>query len=77
ENAPIWIDVSVEQMTIEISTRHKRGRPVGSQNRNHRKRRNTNDSKDANTLPTEENKNIVGTPNAVQSHDIIETSRDV
>ncbi|MED6201203.1 hypothetical protein PIB30_092624 [Stylosanthes scabra] len=64
-------------MTTETSTRQKRSRPVVSKDKNPRKRINTNDGKDANTLLAEENKNIVATPEAVQSHDIIETTKDV
>ncbi|MED6215471.1 hypothetical protein PIB30_113992, partial [Stylosanthes scabra] len=48
------------------NTSKTRGRPVGSKDKNPRKRRRANDGKEANTLPVEENKDIVGTPEIVQ-----------
>ncbi|MED6117188.1 hypothetical protein PIB30_107669, partial [Stylosanthes scabra] len=63
-----------EQKTTEIITRQKRGRPVGSKDKNPRNRRKTDD---ANTLPVEEDKDKVETPEVVQNHDIVEASKDV
>ncbi|MED6117912.1 hypothetical protein PIB30_114508, partial [Stylosanthes scabra] len=64
-------------MVNNANTSKTRGKPVGSKDKNPRKRRRANDGKEANTLPVEENKDIIGTPEVVQSHDIIETSKDV
>ncbi|MED6191044.1 hypothetical protein PIB30_112169, partial [Stylosanthes scabra] len=55
----IRIDVPAEQKTTEIITRQKHGRPIGSKDKNPRKRRKTDD---ANTLPVEEDKDKVKTP---------------
>ncbi|RTK56694.1 hypothetical protein DRJ73_15005, partial [Enterococcus faecalis] len=53
KNAPIRIDVPVGQIATEANSRQKRGRPVGSKDRNSRKR------KEVNTIPVE--KDIVKT----------------
>ena len=45
----------------------KHGRPVGSKDKNPRKRRRANDGKEANTLLVEEDKDIVGIPKVVQT----------
>ena len=69
ENAPIRIDVPVGQIATEANTRQKRGRPVGSKDKNPRKR------KEVNTIPVE--KDIVETPVVVQTSDIVLTPEDV
>ena len=66
ENAPIRIDVPVGQIATEANTRQKRGRPVGSKDKNPRKRKEVN-------IPME--KDIVKTPAVVQNSDI--TPEDV
>ncbi|MED6179257.1 hypothetical protein PIB30_115485, partial [Stylosanthes scabra] len=48
------------------NTSKTRGRPVGSKDKNPRERRRASDGKEANTLPVEKNKDIVGTPKVVQ-----------
>ncbi|MED6215203.1 hypothetical protein PIB30_111126, partial [Stylosanthes scabra] len=60
--------------STEIITCQKRGRPVGSKDKNPRKRRKTDD---ANTLSVEEDKDKVETPEVVQNHDIVEASKDI
>ena len=69
ENVPIRIDVPVGQIATEANTRQKRGRPVGSKDKNPRKR------KEVNTIPVE--KDIVKTPAVVQNSDIILTPENV
>ena len=69
-------------MVNEVITRQKRGRPVGSKDKNPRKRRGANESMEANdskrdTLPVEEDRDIVRTSPVVQISDIIETPEDV
>ena len=66
---PIRIDVPVGQIATEANTRQKRGRPVGSKDKNPRKR------KEVNTIPVE--KDIVKTPAVVQNSDIVLMPEDV
>ena len=69
KNAPIRIDVPVGQVATEANSRQKRGRPVGSKDKNLRKR------KEVNTIPI--GKDIVETPEIVQNSNIVLTSEDV
>ena len=71
KNVPIRIDVPVGQVATEANSRQKRGRPVGSKDKNPRKR------KEVNNIPVEKDKDIVKTHAVVQNSDIVLTLEDV